>query len=176
LTSDPHGYPSFTGKPAPELLVWFPDMDTGTVTGQSQGPWHVTGNNDYILMGGEFRNVNLKGQQGLVRFAVSSIAPDKEGPRSSADSTNPALTSPSAGKIRVRWQSNWDRDNTNLTYQVYRDSVVVNTQSKATTFWIRPTMEYIDTVTPGTTHSYRIVVRDPFGNAKSSTTVSLKAR
>lgn len=176
LTSDPHGYPSFTGRPAPELLVWFPDMDTGTATGQSQGPWHVTGNNDYILMGGEFKNVNLKGQQGLVRFAVSSIAPDKEGPRSSAESTNPALTSPSAGKITVRWQSNWDRDNTNLTYQVYRDSVVVNTQSKATTFWNRPTMEYVDTVTPGTTHSYRIVVRDPFGNAKSSTTVSLRAR
>ena len=176
LTADPYGYWSFTGRPAPELLVWFPDMDTGSATGQNQGPWHVTGNSQYILMGGEFRNVNLKGQQGLVRFAVSSIAPDKEGPRSSAAATNPALTSPSAGKITVRWQSNWDRDNTNLTYQVYRDSVVVNTQSKATTFWNRPTMEYVDTVTPGTTHSYRVVVRDPFGNAKSSTTVSLTAR
>lgn len=176
LTADPYGYASFTGRPAPELLVWFPDMDTGTATGQSQGPWHVTGNSQYILMGGEFRNVNLKGQQGLVRFAVSSIAPDKEGPRSSAASTNPALTSPSAGKISVRWQSNWDRDNANLTYQVYRDGVVVNTQSKATTFWNRPTMEYVDTVTPGTAHSYRIVVRDPFGNAKSSTTASLTAK
>ena len=176
LTADPYGYFSFTGRPAPELLVWFPDLDTGTVTGQNQGPWTVTGTSQYIVMGGEFRNVNLRPQQGLVRFAVSSIAPDKEGPRSSAAATNPVLDSPSSGTIRVRWQSNWDRDNTNLTYQVYRDSVVVNTQAKATTFWNRPMMEFVDKVTPGTTHSYRVVVRDPFGNAKSSTTVSLKAQ
>lgn len=176
LTKDIHGFPSFTGQPAPELLVWFPDMDTGTATGQNQGPWTVTATNQYVVMGGEFKNVNFKGQQGLVRFALSSIAPNKEGPRSSAESTNPALSSPSKGQIRVRWQSNWDRDNANLTYQVYRDGVVVNTQTRATTFWNRPTLEYLDTVASGTTHSYRIVVRDPFGNTKSSTTVSLKAK
>lgn len=176
LTKDIHGYPSFTGRPAPELLTWFPDMDTGSATGQSQGPWNVVGTSQYIVMGGEFKNVNFKGQQGLVRFAVSSIAPNKEGPRSGSSSTNPALYSPSSGVIRVRWQSNWDRDNANLTYQVYRDGVVVNTQTKATNFWNRPTMEYLDKVAPGSTHSYRIVVKDPFGNTKSSTTVSLKAR
>lgn len=176
LIKDTHGYASFTGKPAPELLTWFPDMDTGTATGQGQGPWSVAGNSQYIVMGGEFKNVNFKGQQGLVRFAVSSIAPNKEGPRSTASSTNPALDSPSSGVIRVRWQSNWDRDNANLTYQVYRDGAVVNTQAKATNFWNRPTMEYQDKVAAGSTHSYKIVVKDPFGNAKTSTTVSLKAK
>ncbi len=176
LIKDTHGYPSFTGQPSPELLVWFPDLDTGTATGQGQGPWTVTGNSQYVVMGGEFLNVNFKGQQGLVRFALSSIAPNKEGPRSSADSINPSPSSPATGQIRVRWQSNWDRDNANLTYQVFRDGVVVNTQAKSTTFWNRPTLEFLDIVAPGSTHSYRIVVKDPFGNAKSSTTVSFKAK
>ncbi|MHA7223712.1 hypothetical protein ACX80S_15560 [Arthrobacter sp. RHLT1-20] len=176
LTKDTQGFPSFTGRPAPSLLTWFPEMDTGTATGQSQGPWTVTGNNSYVVMGGEFKKVNLKGQQGLVRFAVRSIAPNNEGPVSSSSPINPALTSPSAGKIRVRWQSNWDRDNTNLTYKVYRDGVVVNTQSKSTTFWNRPTMEYTDTVTPGSTHQYRIVSSDAFGNTRSSATLGLKAK
>ena len=176
LTKDIHGYPSFTGKPAPSLLVWYPDLDTGTATGQSQGPWSVTGNDSYVVMGGEFRNVNFKGQQGLVRFAVSALAPDKEGARSSSASTNPALTSPSPGVITVKWQSNWDRDNATLSYRLSRDGRLISTQSLPTTFWNRPMMEFTDTVAPGTTHSYRVVVTDPFGNSKYSTTVSLTAR
>jgi hypothetical protein len=143
--------PSFQGKPAPTLLVWYPDMDTGKATGQNQGPWAVTGNDRYIVMGGEFRNVNLRGQQGLSRFAVSAIAPDKEGPRSSSAATNPALTSPSAGKIRVRWQSNWDRDNSRLSYKLYRDGSVINTRTVSSRFWYRPMVEYLDTVPAGTT-------------------------
>jgi hypothetical protein len=168
--------PSLRGRPAPSLLAWFPDMDTGTATGQNQGPWAVTGNSQYVVMGGEFRNVNLRGQQGLARFAVSSIAPNNEGPRSAAAATNPALTSPSAGRINVRWQANWDRDNARLTYRLYRDGVLVNTRTLSSTFWQRPMTEYLDSVAPGTRHSYRVVVTDPFGNARSSTTVSLTAR
>ena len=99
-----------------------------------------------------------------------------EGPRSSAAATNPVLSSPAKGQIKVRWQANWDRDNSNLTYQVYRDGVVVNTQAQATTFWNRPTLEYVDTVASGSAHGYRAVVKDPFGKAKSSTTVSLTAK
>jgi hypothetical protein len=168
--------PQLQGKPAPSLLVWFPDMDTGTATGQSQGPWTVTGNDKYVVMGGEFKNVNSRGQQGLSRFAVKTIAPNKEGPRSLAAATNPTLTSPSAGKITVRWQSNWDRDNSRLSYKLYRDGVVLNTRTVSSRFWSRPTVEYIDTVPPGTTHNYRVVVSDAFGNARSSTIVSLKAK
>ncbi len=98
LTKDIHGFPSFTGKPAPSLLVWYPDMDTGTATGQSQGPWAVTGNNSYVVMGGEFKTVNFKGQQGLVRFAVSAIAPDKEGARSSSRGHQPGADLPVGGR------------------------------------------------------------------------------
>ena len=81
LTRPSSRLPSFTGQPMPTLLVWFPDMDIGTATGQNQGPWTVAGNDRYVVMGGEFLNVNLRGQQGLARFAVSGIAPNKEGPQ-----------------------------------------------------------------------------------------------
>lgn len=176
LTQSSTRTPSFNGKPAPTLLVWYPDMDTGTATGQSQGPWTVTGNDRYVVMGGEFKNVNLRGQQGLSRFAISAIAPDKEGPRSSSAATNPVLTSPSAGKIRIRWQSNWDRDNARLSYKLYRDGVLIRTRTVSSRFWYRPMVTYLDSVPPRTTHKYRVVTTDPFGNAKSSTTVSLTAK
>ena len=168
--------PSFLGQPMPTLLVWFPDMDTGTATGQNQGPWTVAGNDQYVVMGGEFRNVNLRGQQGLARFAASSIAPNKEGPRSSAASTNPVLSSPSPGTINISWQANWDRDTSRLTYKLYRDGKIISTRTVSSRFWYRPTMKQVDSVMPGTTHEYKVVANDSFGNARTSTTVSLKAK
>ncbi len=168
--------PSFVGEPIPTLLVWYPDMDTGTATGQNQGPWSVTGNDKYVVMGGEFRKVNLRGQQGLARFAVTAIAPNKEGPRSSSSATNPVLTSTSKGKIKVRWQSNWDRDNSRLTYKLYRDGDLIKTQTASSRPWYRPMLEYVDSVPSGTNHSYRVEVADVFGNSRTSATVSLTAK
>ena len=52
----------------------------GTVTGQYQAGWTVDGNEQYVAYGGEFPRVNGVAQQGLVRFAVPSIAPNKFGP------------------------------------------------------------------------------------------------
>lgn len=168
--------PSFIGQPMPTLLVWFPDMDTGTATGQNQGPWTVAGNDQYVVMGGEFRNVNLRGQQGLARFAVSSLAPNKEGPRSSAASTNPVLTSPSAGAINISWQANWDRDNSRLSYRLFRDGTVISTRTVSSRFWYRPTIQQLDMVPPGSAHEYKLVVTDTFGNTKTSPAVSLRAK
>lgn len=146
-TADIYGYPSFTGHPAPELLTWFPQLDTGTATGQSQGPWTVTGTEQFVALAGEFRNVNGRAQQGLVRFAVPDIAPNDDGPRISGSATNPALTYVRAGEVRVRWQTNWDRDNENLTYQVVRDgnsATPVHTAIRRSNFWNRPNVEFND--------------------------------
>ena len=69
LEKDQYGYFNYEGQPKPTLLNWFPDMNAGTDQRQSQGPWSVTGNADYVVYGGEFTTVNFKAQQGLVRFA-----------------------------------------------------------------------------------------------------------
>lgn len=166
LVQDPLGYPSFTGQPAPSLLNWFPDMDTGTVSGQSQGPWAVTGNNTYVVMVGEFRNVNQQPQQGLARFARREGAPNLQGPRVTGAAFVPTLSSPGAGQVRVQWQANWDRDNSNLSYSILRDGnpVPVHTVSAQSTFWQRPDQAFTDAGLAAGQHSYRISVRDPMGN------------
>jgi hypothetical protein len=62
-----NGYSDFHGRPAPMLLATGPDFDTGTATGQSQGPWSVVTSGRWVLYAGEFRHVDGRPQQGLVR-------------------------------------------------------------------------------------------------------------
>ena len=71
---------NFRGAPAAALQAWFPTMSPGTYTGQAQAGWSVAGNDQYVVYGGEFPYVNGVGQQGLVRYAMSAIAPNKVGP------------------------------------------------------------------------------------------------
>ncbi|WDF34269.1 PKD domain-containing protein [Arthrobacter agilis] len=176
ITDDPHGYTNFEGNPSPSLLNWFPSILDGKYTGQNQGPWSVTGNAQYLTYGGEFPSVNGVAQQGLVRFAVKEIAPNKRGPRVTGSLFNPTLTSTTAGTVRVRWQANWDQDNKNLTYQVRRDTVTVHTRSQESTFWERPGMTFTDTgLVPGRQYGYRIFVTDPLGNEVRSDTVTVTA-
>ena len=83
---------------------------------------------------------------------------------------------PSAGTINISWQANWDRDNSRLSYRLYRDGTVISTRTVSSRFWYRPTMQQLDSVPPGSTHEYKVVVNDTFGNTRTSTTVSLKAK
>ncbi|MGK9146001.1 PKD domain-containing protein [Plantibacter flavus] len=176
-TPDIYGYPSWGGTASPTLLNWFPNLDTGTATGQNQGPWAVSANTQYVVMGGEFKNVNGSGQQGLVRFAVSSKAPNTQGPVVTGSRFNPTVTSSVNGQARIRWTANWDRDNKNLTYQVIRDGNTarpVYTTTQESTFWQRPSMGYVDTgLTPGQTYRYRVFATDPFGNIARSDTITV---
>lgn len=170
------GYFNFEGNPAPTLLDWFPDMNVGTATGMSQGPWHVTGNDDYVVYGGEFTAVNGKGQQGLVRFATKDVAPNKDGPRVTGDNMKPKVVSPATGTARITWPANWDRDNEELTYRLLRDGKKIFETTERSTFWNRPTISYLDEgLTPGDTHTYQIRALDPFDNSRtgSETTVEI---
>lgn len=169
-------YFNFEGQPRPTLLHYYPYINAGTYTGQSQGPWHVTANSQYVLYGGEFTIVNNKRQQGLVRFAVSSIAPDAEGPRVQGAEFVPTLSTPSSGSVRVSWKANYDRDNEKLTYQVLRDGVSVATLTGLSSEWKRPTMSWTDTGrTPGRSYSYQVKATDPFGNTRTGNAVSITA-
>ena len=173
------GYTNWEGNPAPEYLSWTPDLDTGTYTGQNQGPWAVTGNDDYVVWGGEFNNVNFRRQQGLVRFAVREIAPNDQGPRYTGEDFTPQLRVAGLGAVRISWTANADFDNEFLTYRVIRDG------NTATPVWVgtigshrwdRPWMGFTDTgLAPGSTHSYRVTATDPFGNSVTSPTVSITA-
>jgi PKD repeat protein len=179
VTQDIYGYPSFTGNPAPSLLNWFPDLDTGKATTQNQGPWTVDGTSKYVIMGGEFLNVNNTPQQGLVRFAVSSVAPNVQGPRVTGLRFNPTLTSTVSGTVRIRWAANWDRDNSNLKYEVFRDgntTTPIYTTTAESSFYNLPSMGYVDKgLVPGKSYRYRVFATDPFGNIARSDSVSITA-
>jgi len=82
------------GQPAPAHLAWHPTFEAGSYTGQWQAGWSVAGNKDYVVFGGEFPYVNDRAQQGLVRFAASTIAPNKVGPRAIGPSPSLAPRSP----------------------------------------------------------------------------------
>lgn len=175
LTADTRGYPSFTGQPSPSLLNFFPQLTTGTVSGQGQAAWAVTGSGKYVVWAGEFGSVNGTAQQGMVRMATSDIAPNLQGPKASGTNFTPTITSPGSGQVRLAWTANYDYDNSNLAYAVLRDNLTnpVATISQASTWWSRPAMTYTDTNLAAGSHSYRVRVVDPFGNSQTSPTVSI---
>src|SRR5450755_921079 len=166
-------YYNFGGQPSGTQLDWYPTFAEGTYTGQSQAAWSVSGNSKYISYGGEFPTVNGTKQQGLVRFAISSIAPNKVGP---TGLVAPTVVSQSSGTARIGWEAASDQDNTTLTYAVTRDSSTTPIYSTTvnSTFYNLPALSYVDkNQTPGSSHSYKVRVTDPFGNTVLSAATSV---
>ncbi|MFT2692119.1 PKD domain-containing protein [Clavibacter zhangzhiyongii] len=167
-TADPYGYHNWAGTPSPTLLNWFPKYVTGSFTGQGQAAWSVNGNQDYIVVGGEFPYVNTTAQQGLVRYATAKDAPNRIGPNGN-DQLVPKTVSYTKGEARVAWQATFDRDSTRLTYKVIRDGKTATPVYQVTqdsTFWQRPSMGFVDKgLVPGSSHTYKVVVTDGNGNA-----------
>ena len=115
---DAYGW-DFTGLPYSGLPTGTPTSSSATITTSKQAAWTVTGNSDYVVLGGEFPTVNGIAQQGLVRFAKRPIAPQQD----EADRQHrvqPGPTSTESGKVRVLFSSIWDRDDATITYDVFR--------------------------------------------------------
>ncbi|MFC4628803.1 LamG-like jellyroll fold domain-containing protein [Promicromonospora alba] len=171
-TKDIWGYPDHPGTPRPELLTWHPLTDVGTYSGKEQAVWTVSGNADYVVYGGEFPKVNGVGQQGIVRYAKRSSAPNNVGPVDSGATINPTVASVSGGSVRINLTTTWDRDDEALTYRIYRDSEAnapVFEETIATKFWLPQKRTARDTgLAAGSEHSYRLTVTDPSGNVKRS--------
>jgi hypothetical protein len=171
---DNYGW-NFNGRPAPSLLHWYPTLTDGTVTGQYQAAWSVTGNINYVALAGEFPTVNGVAQAGLTRFAVRALAPNKRAPIASSTLT-PTLTRLGGGSVRVQWKATWDMDNASLTYRVYRDgnmTTPVYTTTANSNFWTLPTLTWTDSgLTPGSTHSWVIRAYDPLGNTATGSSAS----
>jgi PKD repeat protein len=164
---------NFAGKPAPALQDWFPTLTPGTFTGQSQAGWTVSGTGRYVVYGGEFLEVNGRVQQGLVRFALPDIAPNKVGPY--GFTTAPTATSPAPGQAQITWTTTNDRDNQYLTYAVYREGEALPVQEsvRASTWWQNGQMTATDAGVSGTLR-YRVTATDPFGNTVSTDWVSVQ--
>lgn len=162
------GYGNFEGRPAPSIINYFPTLTAANFTGQWQAAWSLSGNNDYLVAGGEFTKVNGSGQQGLVRFATSSKAPKKRGPMDSGALFTPTVTAVDGHAAKITWTSNWDQDDQELSYQVVRSDrtgTPLTTVKGVSQFWNRPKLSFVDsTAEPGKTYRYRIVAIDPNGN------------
>ncbi len=174
------GNGAFRGQPAPAVTNWYPTFYSGTYTGQGQAGWSVSGNSQYVVYGGEFPGVNGLTNQGLVRFAMPSIAPNKVGPRAAAGTTwAPTAVALDGGGMRVSWPTVSDRDNEYLTYSVFRDggkTPVYTSQPEDSLFYRVRNIGFRDVgLAAGSTHSYVVKATDPFGNALSSASVSAVA-
>jgi hypothetical protein len=164
---DNRRYFNFEGQPSPSQLTWYPSINAGSFTGQSQGPWSVTGNDEYIVMAGEFTRVNGQNQQGLTRFAVADLVSEKgEGPSLFNASYPIQATSTEPGKVRISWHTNEDIDNEFLEYRLSRRAVgadgssLIHSRKVAADFWNPLGMTYTDTV-PAGSYEYRLQARDP---------------
>jgi hypothetical protein len=170
-------YKDWYGWTSPSLINWFPDLTDGTYTGQSQAAWDVTGNSQYVVMGGEFPSVNGTAQQGLVRFAVSTIAPNAQKPMLTGANYKPIPVPVAVGSVRVSFPANWDRDDLTLSYKVTRNgnnTTPVFTTTANSTFWNRPIISFTETgLTPGLTYGYRLFVTDSSGNQIAGDTATI---
>ncbi len=150
----------FGGQPAPSLYNWFPALNSGTFSGLGQGAWTVAASTSYVVLSGEFTQVNGRAQQGIVRFTLPSKQNVLRGPEDRSAATAPTVVGGANGTARVTWRANWDRDERPLSYDILRNNVDVGTVSQASTFWSRPTVAFTDRgLTAGGTYSYRIRAR-----------------
>ncbi len=164
-------YLSYEGQPAPTLRHWYPTFTPGSFTGQEQATWSVAAGGGYVVYGGEFPAVQGTPQQGLVRFASSRVAPNKQGPVVTGGAYGVHAASALRGEVVLTWTSNYDPDDASLTYAVERrgESAPLFTTSVASTRWNRPVLSYRDQGRPaGSVQEYRVVVSDVHGNSTAS--------
>ena len=168
------GYTNFAGLPRPDMLNFFPTLNAGSYTGLSQGPWHVTGDDRYIVMGGEFTNVNGTSQQGLVRFTTRGNAANNQGPYLFNDTYPIKVRSFEPGTVTVSFSGNRDRDDATLRYRVFRrtggtgSGELVHTRSMTAPFWNLPVMTFTDDTASGSGYEYRVQVDDGYNNFANS--------
>jgi PKD repeat protein len=163
---DAYGW-DFRGLPYTGLTQWYPDLEFGSYTADRQAAWAVEGSGDYVVLGGEFPMVNGVAQQGLTRFLKESVGPHSMKPLY-ITAMNPVATSTESGTVRIRFGSTWDRDDEQLTYDVYRDGgPSIGSVTSKSVFWKLPPLVFTDTGrTPGATHTYKVRAKDAAGNVQ----------
>ncbi|RZI96088.1 MAG: PKD domain-containing protein [Microbacterium sp.] len=169
-------YADWTGYPAPAAVNWYPDWTTGTASGSGQAAWQVTGNNQYVVFGGEFPLVNGQRSQGIARFARTPSSGANQGPRLSGANWTPTARSVSTGTAHVRIPANWDRDDLNLTYELWAQGggAPITTKQVKSTYWFTPVVTLVaEGIPAGSSRTYRVIARDGDGNSATSGNVTL---
>ncbi|MGY3126532.1 PKD repeat protein [Agrococcus sp. UYP33] len=165
-------YKDWSGTPSPAPYAWYPDFTVGRTSGLNQAGLSMTGNGQYLSVGGEFGSVNNLRYEGLVRFSTTPPNGPKQGPRiASATWGAPTATSVVAGRARISIRGNWDRDDRDLTYELRRAGTTGVIQSRVvpSSWWSQPQVSFNDTgLTPGASHTYTVRVVDGNGNAVTS--------
>ncbi|GAA1917141.1 hypothetical protein GCM10009737_18270 [Nocardioides lentus] len=116
-----------------------------------------------LVMGGGFLRVNGAAQANVVRFLAGSSAPEK-----------PAYPTATAGPgyVDLRVRLGYDRDDTQLTYKVYRGwqtSAPIYIETRESVMWRTENVTFRDTqVTPGQQVYYRVEAVDPSGQSVMS--------
>ncbi|MDT0156342.1 PKD domain-containing protein [Microbacterium sp. ARD32] len=170
-------YADWSGYTAPAAVNWYPDWLGGTATGMGQAAWTVTGDSDYVVFGGEFIGVNNQRQQGLVRFARDPQGGAKQGPRLSGSDWQPSGRSVRGGTVDVVVSANWDRDDRDLTYELWEDGATAPAASTeaSSTFWNMPDVKLsAKGLTPGSTHTYTVRAKDGDGNTSTSSSITVQ--
>lgn len=165
------------------FLHWTPDTNGGKV-----GPLAMGTDGTQVIVGGDFKQVEGRNQQGLTRFAPngSTAAPKRPGVSYLADpfeGATPILVSnlaitvqPTAARtLSIEVPTVEDVDSGSLTYRIFRDgsSTAAYTTTVESYPWSRPVIRWNDTnLAPGSTHSYRVSASDGVRTSALSTAVS----
>jgi PKD repeat protein len=158
------------GAPLPAWVQFLPDLDGGPSTSAwKNGPWSLDSNGTYLVVGGEFLNVNKRPQQSLTRFAVPPTGPKTNRPQTFG---TPTATVRSDGAVRVSFPSTYDRDSPTLRYDLVRSdrtSSPVASMTLTGAWWHLSPQTMVDRTLPaGQSVTYRVRASDPDGNAVST--------
>ncbi len=81
----------------------------------------------------------------------------------------PKVSSTKRGVVHLTWKRTWDQDNNVLTYEITRNGTLIHSGRAKSSFWSLKGLSFDDKgLTPGSRHSYKITVKDPFDNVRYS--------
>jgi hypothetical protein len=150
---------------------WTPNDDDTLL-----GPRAMATDGSQLFLGGDFKNVNGKPQQG---FAIFPAKPDSVYP--SNPTTAPTVTSTSAGTVSVSFPAVSSADVGTLTYEIFQDGgkTAVGTVTATSWPWALPELHYqVTGLTPGSSHTYTYAATDGThlsGRSPSSASVTVSS-
>lgn len=159
-TSWPTSYANYGGLPAPRLTAHNPQVAAGPSDGH---PTHaIAGEGDYMVIGGEFPQVQRQPQQGIARFGRRPVAPGRQAPEYQELGLRVQQVGP--GRVQVLVTPTWDRDDVTLTYRLTRAGRLVDERRITSGKWARADYALIEEVPAGQV-TYSITVTDGSGNS-----------